>query len=95
MPDRPPKGWFTRCVQGVRDSGSADNPAAVCGATWRDKSPAQKRAATKKAEGQMAKKGKHCRSVTKSGKPSKYGRYRQCKTKGAKHWGPPRRKSKK
>jgi hypothetical protein len=92
MPKRPPKGWFTRCVRGVRRSGAADNPAAVCGAEWRDKSPAQKRAATRKAEGKMTKT-KHCRSVTKSGKPSKHGKYRQCKKGG--HWGPIRKKHQK
>jgi hypothetical protein len=40
----------------------------------------------------MAKHKKHCMSVTKGGKPSKHGRYVKCKGKGAKHWGPVRRK---
>lgn len=29
----PGKGWFTRCMEGVRKSGSAADPGAVCGAT--------------------------------------------------------------
>lgn len=86
MPKRPPKGWFSRCVRGVRKSGGADNPAAVCGAEWRDKSPAQKRAATRKAERPMKKhRAKHCVRVTKSGKFSKHGRYVRCKKHG--RWG--------
>jgi hypothetical protein len=33
-----------------------------------------------------------CMSVTKSGKPSKHGRYRKCKSKHGKKWGPVRKK---
>jgi hypothetical protein len=78
------------CTRGVAKHGGAADPGAVCGAVWKRKSPAQKRAAAKGET--MAKKGKHCMSVTKSGKPSKHGRYRKCKTKGAKKWGPVRKK---
>ena len=46
MPNRPPKKWMRDCVDGVRRSGSAVNPGAVCGSLWYHKmSPAQKRKA--------------------------------------------------
>ena len=33
----PHKGWFDRCVAGVRESGSADDPEAVCGSVLKHK----------------------------------------------------------
>jgi hypothetical protein len=48
MAPRPPKKWWRSCVAGVEASGSAKErlggPPAVCGAVWRDKTPAEKRA---------------------------------------------------
>lgn len=32
--DRPPKKWFDDCVAGVKKSGSATDPNAVCGNLW-------------------------------------------------------------
>jgi hypothetical protein len=78
MPGRPPKSWFARCVDDVAASGHAVNPAAVCGATWRDKSPAEKaltialeeptmkKASKKGSQGKHVKKGSH-------GKHGKHG----------------------
>jgi hypothetical protein len=42
-PRRPPKAWFNRCVRGVKRSGGAYDPKAVCGAQWQRKSEAEKR----------------------------------------------------
>lgn len=42
-PGHPPKAWFNRCVQGVRKSGGAYDPQAVCGAQWQKKSESEKR----------------------------------------------------
>lgn len=44
MPKRPPKSWWKRCVRRVKQAGNAVSPERVCGAAWRDKSPAKKRA---------------------------------------------------
>lgn len=32
--DRPPEEWWNRCVNGVRASGGAEDPNAVCGNLW-------------------------------------------------------------
>jgi len=46
MPGRPPGPWMRSCVRGVRASGSAASPGAVCGALWyRKMTPAGKRRA--------------------------------------------------
>lgn len=48
-PRRPPKQWMRNCIAGVKDSGSAANPGAVCGSLWYQKmSSAQRRAALAK-----------------------------------------------
>jgi hypothetical protein len=66
MPNRPPKDWFDRCSAGVAARGHPVNPAAVCGAVWRDKTPAE-RAVTKGLEETMAAKKKHGRHKAKKG----------------------------
>lgn len=50
MPERPPKSWWDRCMRGVRASGGAADPRAVCGAVWSRKTPAEKRSATRSLE---------------------------------------------
>jgi hypothetical protein len=72
MPRRPPKEWFDRCVADVAAGGYAVNPAAVCGATWRDKTPADKAFAIA-LEDDMPKK-KHGKHKTK--KTPKHGQHR-------------------
>jgi hypothetical protein len=72
-----PRSWFARCVQGVEASGSARDPRAVCGAEL-----ARKRGG-KKAK-TMARK-KHCYRSTKTGKPSKHGKYVTCHRRGKRH----------
>lgn len=45
-PRRPPKKWMSDCVAGVKESGSAADPGAVCGSLWYHKlSNTQRRAA--------------------------------------------------
>lgn len=45
-PRRPPRQWMRDCVRGVKESGSAANPGAVCGSLWYHKmSAAQRREA--------------------------------------------------
>lgn len=34
MVKRPPKKWIKSCIRGVRKSGYADDPGAVCGDVW-------------------------------------------------------------
>jgi hypothetical protein len=49
---RPPKKWMRRCVRGVKKSGSAAAPGAVCGSLWYHKmTKAQKRAAKRRSYG--------------------------------------------
>lgn len=48
MPGRPPKSWWDRCMLGVRSSGSASDPASVCGSVWARKTPAEKRSAARR-----------------------------------------------
>jgi hypothetical protein len=60
MPNRPPKEWFDRCVAAVSASSRVANPAAVCGAAWREKTPADKAfALTLEAPMPAKKHGKH------------------------------------
>jgi hypothetical protein len=67
VPRRPPKAWFDDCVAGVRARGGAVDPAAVCGAVWARKSPAEKRRATRFAEGGslVSKKKKKAKKAKK------------------------------
>lgn len=58
MPGRPPREWFRRCAADVAAGGTADNPGAVCGATWQRKTPAQKRATVGAEDTSMPKKKK-------------------------------------
>lgn len=37
MPKRPPKKWFKDCIKGVKESGGAYDPQAVCGSLWHQK----------------------------------------------------------
>jgi len=90
MPRRPPKQWIRACIAGVKKSGSAYDPARVCGAVWSRKSPKEKARAAQQEKRTMKR---HCRTCTKSGKFSKHGRYYRCKKGG--HWGKPRKRSKK
>src|SRR5262249_10523793 len=59
MPKRPPKAWWTSCVNGVRSHGGAIDPARVCGAVWSRKSDREKRFLAKLAE---ARKGRRSRT---------------------------------
>jgi hypothetical protein len=52
-PRRPPRLWMRDCVRGVRDSGSARDPGAVCGALWYRKMDAGQRRAALAREGKM------------------------------------------
>jgi hypothetical protein len=52
-PRRPPRLWMRDCVRGVRDSGSARDPGAVCGALWYRKMDAGQRRAALAREGVM------------------------------------------
>ena len=67
MPNRPPRTWFARCAEDVAASGSATSPAAVCGATWARKTPAEKRTTTAMEE-PMAHAKKHGQAKRKHGK---------------------------
>lgn len=62
------RGWFGRCVKKVRASGSAENPAAVCGAILR-----------KKRQG-MAKKKKGGKRVCYTVHVTKKGKFTKKKT---------------
>jgi hypothetical protein len=64
MPGRPPREWFQRCAEDVAQSGAAVNPGAVCGATWKRKTPAQKRATLRAEETSMPKKAKKKKKST-------------------------------
>lgn len=49
---RPPKKWMRSCIKGVKKSGKAKDPGAVCGSQWYKKmSPAKRRAAKKRSYG--------------------------------------------
>jgi hypothetical protein len=73
MPGRPPKEWFDRCVEDVAGGGHTVNPAAICGATWRDKSPADKAVAIAMERQPMAAKRRSKKKATakKPKKPTK------------------------
>jgi len=73
MPRRPPKEWFDRCVEDVASSGHAVNPAAVCGATWRDKTSAEKALAIA-MERPMATKKRSKHKAKKTTKAKKHRR---------------------
>lgn len=45
---RPPKRWMRRCVSGVRRSGSAADPGAVCGDMWFHKLTSRQKASAKR-----------------------------------------------
>ncbi len=45
---RPPREWIRHCSAAVRESGSAENPNAVCGSLWYNKLSARQRAAIKR-----------------------------------------------
>jgi sRNA-binding protein len=57
MPNRPPREWFQRCVEGVAASGSGVDPGAVCGAVWARKDEHERRAIAR-VEAPMAAKRK-------------------------------------
>lgn len=51
MVKRPPKKWIKSCIRGVRKSGYADDPGAVCGDVWYHKmSTSAKRKAVRESE---------------------------------------------
>src|SRR5581483_4084490 len=67
MPRRPPKAWFGRCTTEVQASGTAANPAAVCGAAWWHKSAAERAATIRVEEGatMAAKRAKKAKKHAK------------------------------
>lgn len=79
MPHRPPSEWFSRCTGAVSASRAAADPDAVCGATWKRKSRAQKRAAVD-MEPPMKKKKK---AKKKAHRPKAAGHRRPKKAKKA------------
>lgn len=63
-PRRPPKKWMRDCIRGVKESGTAKNPGAVCGALWYHKmSPSQRHEALRRRES---------RALTNPRKPKSY-----------------------
>ena len=58
MPNRPPREWWNRCIEGVESkSGGAVDPACVCGAVWFHKlSPEARYEIYKLAEKQKQKR---------------------------------------
>ena len=100
MPSRPPKAWWDRCMADVRASGTAADPAAVCGAVWKRKSPSEKRATialeeggrmaskkkTKKTKKKAEKKREKKRPAKRAKKPSKH--HGRCVACGHSHKGP-------
>jgi len=56
MPNRPPKEWMERCIAGVKESGSAAVPGAVCGSLWYHKKTPAERTATAHAYGDLVRK---------------------------------------
>jgi len=100
MPRRPPKKWFDDCTSGVRASGGADDPAAVCGAVWSRKSRGAKQSIAK-LEGPVTKKKKahHKKPKRSHAKKSHHGhhakRHHAKKTHHAKAHHPKRHHAKK
>ena len=78
MPGRPPREWFRRCAADVAAGGTADNPGAVCGATWQRKTPAQKRATVGAEDTSMPKKKKKKKGAHKAKKKAKHHRCSHC-----------------
>lgn len=60
MPKRPPRQWWRHCVAGVSASGSAYDPAKVCGALWYHKiSPMRRVAIVRRSEHHSPNPGTH------------------------------------
>jgi hypothetical protein len=57
-PKRPPKRWFDDCIARVRASGTADAPAAVCGAAWWKLPESRRRAIVQRYEHSKSKRGR-------------------------------------
>jgi hypothetical protein len=75
-PKRPPRGWFKKCVSGVKRTGGAIDPRAVCGATWSRKTVTQKRTALAAYEAN-AKRSKPMRRRKKPSKAEYARRYKR------------------
>jgi hypothetical protein len=67
MLGRPPREWFQRCETEVEASGSAVDPAAVCGAVWARKGEQERRAITRMEEGMATKRKKKKATHAKKG----------------------------
>jgi hypothetical protein len=85
MPGRPPKRWFDRCVADVAASGHATDPAAVCGATWRDKSPAEKALTLALEESMTTKKKKAPKHAKRSKTTTRSSKARHTKARRSAH----------
>ena len=71
---------FDRCVRDVKRRGGARNPYAVCNAALRKDKDMPRKKHHKKHHTKHRKH--HCYSSTKTGKPSKHGRYVTCHKRG-------------
>jgi hypothetical protein len=58
MPERPPKRWMKSCTEGVKESGGADDPGAVCGNIWYNKKTKKEREQITREE-ESRKRRKH------------------------------------
>lgn len=66
MPRHPPKRWFGDCTKGVKRSGSAADPRAVCGDLWFHKlSESERRRVREMYEGRRHRPATKRRSPTR------------------------------